>query len=154
MRSIKKNKAKLDTYLEQLQTSGNRITNVRKAILQILIKTKAPIAVNDIIKQLESVNLFPNKTTVYREMEFLVANNFINEIDLLEGQKRYELRDEAHRHHHLLCLICKNVICIDTHSLDLKSDIEKLQKKIQSQYNFKVQKHILEFFGMCDKCAG
>lgn len=150
----------LKKTISYLRVKGFKITVVRTAILELLHNKTTPISAYDILfalkqTQLEpneqsslisNVHRIPNKTTIYRELDFLLEQGIIREVDFGEGSKRYELRSENH-HHHLICLNCKKI-----EDIDLDQDLTKEEKKIEQQKNFKIVNHSLEFFGLCLNC--
>lgn len=117
------------------------MTVIRKKIIGILTDATTPLSVQDILKKVKA-----NKTTIYRQFDFLKAKKIVVEIDLLDGKKRYELKERGH-HHHLICTNCDRI-----QEINLGSDLKKEEKMIEKNNNFKVTKHSLEFFGLCDKC--
>jgi len=131
--------------VQQLRTEGHRITPIRNRILDILSKNTEPISALDLIADFKSSNLNVNKTTIYREIEFLLGKNLINEVEFGDGKKRYEM-DNGH-HHHLVCLKCGKV-----EDVSLETDLSSEEKKIEKETGFKVESHSLEFFGICKTC--
>ncbi len=125
----------------QLKELGLRMTPIRKNIVEILYQAKSPLSVGDILTRLKA-----NKTTVYREMDSLLYHGLLNSIDLGDGTKRYELSTKGH-HHHLICIKCKSIT-----ELHLADDFTKEEALIASQEKFKVLRHALEFFGLCQSC--
>ncbi|HMR01620.1 MAG TPA: transcriptional repressor, partial [Candidatus Gracilibacteria bacterium] len=87
-----------------------------------------------------------NKTTIYREVYFLLEQNILVEIDFGDRKKRYESASSEH-HHHIICLKCSKV-----QDIQLESDLSEDQKKIEQETNFKITNHSLEFFGLCNTC--
>lgn len=111
-----------------------RLTKARKQILKEFGNIVSPISAFDLLKKVKV-----NKTTIYRELNFLLGKNLIQEVDLLDGKKRYEGTDSGH-HHHLVCISCNDVKDVDfEENFDLPGD-------------FSVIKHSLEFFGYCKNC--
>ena len=125
------------------------MTKTREAIVEIFALATTPISAAEVIETLGVKKLAVNKTTVYRELDFLEEQGIVREIDLLEGQKRYELHQPDHHHHHLVCRKCSNILCID-----LPQDLDQLEARIAKQHKFKIEHHVLEFFGLCSKCLG
>ena len=130
-----------------LLEKGYRSSPIRDAILKVLTTFSKPLSAGDIIELLEKNNLFPNKTTVYRETDKLLDESIIKEIDLLDGKKRYELNKNDH-HHHVICRACGKVECVD-----MENDLDFMEKQIEKSTKFKIESHTLEFFGICEKCA-
>lgn len=133
--------------LDELKDRGHRMTKVRKATLELLVKAKVPVPAADILAGLCRRSLEVNKTTVYREIDFLLAQRILREVDLLDGKKRYELLFENDHHHHMICTKCSAIQCIEMHH-----DLDDLERDLHSKFKFKVTSHTLEFFGLCQKC--
>src|SRR3989344_424207 len=131
--------------LQELREQGHRITNVRKALVELLEKSKMPLSADELGKSLEAKKLKVNKSTVYRELDFLKGNNIVQEVEFGDKKKRYEI--SAKHHHHVVCLECKSV-----QDVDLQSDLDEAERKIARQKGFKIINHSLEFFGLCASC--
>ena len=134
--------------LDSFKKDGFRLTSIREAILDLFYKkSKAPLSCQDIQKQLKQKNISANKTTVYRELEFMKNKNVIEEFQLDDGVKRYEII--SIHHHHAVCLKCRNIKCVE-----LGKELESQEKQIEKQNKFKIISHSLEFYGLCQKCQG
>lgn len=133
--------------LQNLKDKGHKITKVRSALVEILGKTSTPLSITELITKLKSHGLNPNKTTVYREIEFLNKLGVAEGVDFGEGKKRYE--SSADHHHHIICVNCKKVT--DIH---MEKDIESFNAKIAKDAGYKPAGHSLEFFGLCENCQG
>ncbi|HSX19379.1 MAG TPA: transcriptional repressor [Candidatus Saccharimonadales bacterium] len=132
--------------LSSLKKEGHRITKARKAIIDTFNSENMPLSVGELNAKLQKLGVMVNKTTLYREIEFLLSQKMIVEINLGEDKKRYELASNAH-HHHLVCLNCKRV-----EDIDLQNDLLKQESSIAKSKGFKVSSHSLEFFGLCKNC--
>ncbi len=135
--------------LETLRLQGDRITVVKRAIIEILSQAEKPLSVLDMQKKLKAKKLLANKTTVYRQLNILVRYRLVHEIRLNERTKRYELSKKDDHHHHLVCMKCDVI-----EDISFKDDLLRQEKKILKKSNFKVLQHSLEFYGLCKKCHG
>jgi Fe2+ or Zn2+ uptake regulation protein len=135
--------------LDKLKTDGSRMTQVRRAVVEILCRHKGPISAAELITGLKRRSLEVNKTTVYRELHFLLGKRIVREVDLLEGMKRYEILDESDHHHHMICLKCRSIQCIE-----MGHDLDEIEAQILRSHDFKVLNHTLEFVGLCGRCRG
>ncbi len=131
--------------LGDLQKRGARMTKTRVAVVELLAEGK-PLSASQLLDRLAQMNMKVNKTTVYRELDFLMEHKCVREIDFLNGRKHYEILQNDH-HHHLVCNSCSSVSCVEMHG-----DLEELEKKIQKKHKFVIQSHVLEFFGLCEDC--
>jgi Fe2+ or Zn2+ uptake regulation protein len=132
--------------LDKLRTDGYRLTRARQAIIDIFLKSPVPLSVPELMTGLKKRKLPVNKTTVYREVDFLKAREMVREIQLGDGLRRYELWSGGH-HHHLVCVRCNHIEC-----LELEECLGAMEKKITKDKNFKLIEHSLEFFGLCAVC--
>jgi Fur family ferric uptake transcriptional regulator len=134
--------------VETLRAQGFRITKIRQAMLEIFVATTQPQSAQQLLATIAQEHPTVNKTTIYRELEFLVKNSIVTEIDILDGMKRYELHESDHHHHHLVCEGCKEIQCVEVPHHDL----DALESRINKSHKFKVTSHVLEFFGLCKNC--
>lgn len=136
-----------ESIIEILRSQGFRITKVRRGIIEGLADAPQPLSALEILHILKSSLPKLNKTTIYRELDFLISNSIVSEIDILEGMKRYELVTSSHHHHHLVCTDCHSIQCVE-----MENDLDDLERKIKVRHKFFVKSHILEFFGRCSRC--
>src|SRR3989344_2130642 len=136
----------LPERIAQLRKQGFRLTKLRSALLGILAATDAPVSAAELTKKL-SLSPAPHKTSVYRELEFFVAQAIVRAVDFNDGVRRFELCDRAH-HHHLVCRLCKTV-----RDVELPETLFAQEKKIEKLFGFRDVEHSLEFFGLCTRCA-
>jgi Fe2+ or Zn2+ uptake regulation protein len=70
----------------------------------------------------------------------------INEIEFGDGKKRYELiSSHSYHHHHLVCNSCGII-----EEVEFEENI--LLAQVNRKSNFKIERHQLEFFGLCPNC--
>ena len=132
------------TLVEKIKKTGGRLTKVKSALLSLLEKEGCPITLVQISIGLKKSKILANRTTIYRELKFLVENKIVEKL-VLGGVEYYELVSE--HHHHLVCLKCHKIeeVFLDNH-------LENQEKKLAKKSGFKITGHALEFFGFCKKC--
>ena len=100
----------------------------------------------ELIEMIKKKPLNVSRATAYRTLDILCKSNILKKIKFNENYSRYELTVDTPHHDHLVCVKCKKII-------EFKDDeIEKLQRKICNQYNFKQKDHKLMIFGICGEC--
>ena len=124
----------MSEFINKLKNIKKRATPARIKMFDVIDASPSPISADKIVK-----GVGVNKTTVYRDLDLFLKNNFIEEADFGDGIKRYELRSLKH-HHHLVCLKCKRVQDID------------VKENFIIPKSFSVVRHDLEFFGYCNRC--
>lgn len=135
--------------IEVLRKNGFRITTIRRALFEIFSKTKKPLAVQDVVSILEDRNIAVNKTTVYREIEFMIAQNVIRQVSISKDRTFFEWIST--HHHHIVCVSCKTVEDVDAKALEKM--LAGLQTMLKRSSQFSKLDHSLEFFGTCKKCT-
>jgi Fe2+ or Zn2+ uptake regulation protein len=137
---------KLDNILGTLKSGGFRITRARRAIITLFLDAKAPLSVPEVSEGLRRMKIKVNKTTVYREVDFLKSQDMLRELHMGDRKSRYEMKYRGH-HHHLFCVGCSGVECVE-----LEKCLEAEEKRIFRENRFKTMKHSLKFIGLCAEC--
>lgn len=118
------------------------MTSLRQKLADVFETSSSPLSVPEILQTVSA-----HKTSVYREMAALVAAGFLLEIDYGDGKKRFERSDGKH-HHHLICIKCKEAT-----DIDIEDDFSLQEQVIAAHKRFRILRHNLEFFGICQSCA-
>lgn len=139
---------KTEIIFSNLKRNGHRLTKTRKAIVSALLSSEVPLSAFDLKTCLLESDMGVNKTTVYRELAFLVKQSIIHEIQFGDGKTRYRVCPNEH-HHHAICVRCNRV-----NEILMKNDLTAHEKRLVKLMNFKVLHHTLEFFGVCGTCNG
>jgi Fe2+ or Zn2+ uptake regulation protein len=137
---------KSKSIFELLKSKGYRLTRARKALVRIFANSRKPLSAAELNSRLEKNDVNVNKTTIYREIDFLKGQRMIRELQFGDGKRRYEIWPDNH-HHHIVCISCDYIECVE-----LDGCLEAEEKKILKENNFKTVKHSLEFQGLCAKC--
>lgn len=127
-----------------ISSSGGRITKIKKAIIEVLSSQNCFYSKNDIVFRLKKKNIYPNRSTIYRVLNFLTKNRIVLHNNI-NGTDYYEIPKK--HHHHLICLSCKQI-----EQLHICNLLKKHEKYISTYKKFLVVNHSLEFYGLCHKC--
>ena len=133
---------------------GYRMTVPRQAIMDVLSKTDKHLSAEDIYMKVHKI--YPNVglTTVYRTLELLTRMGSVLKFDFGDGRARYELIEGpgGEHHHHLICTGCKRIIEY-TEFIDEEMEfLKRAEKGLSKKYNFDIKNHIIQFYGLCDRC--
>lgn len=129
-----------------IKQRGNRLTKPRKAISTILLQTKFPLTIKEIMNQLKKNDVYTDTVSIYRTVKLLLNLRCIQQIEFGDGKKRFEAVKENNHHHHIICDKCGKV-----EEIFFKDEnYFALQLKKKTQY--KIHRHSLEFFGLCQNC--
>lgn len=132
--------------LAGLREQGHRITLARKCIIRCLLEVASPISSLDLHRKLSQIKIDMNKTTVYRELEFLKEAGVVQQLQFGDRSRLYEIVPDDHRHH----LVCKSCHAIE--GVVLENDLDEVERRLKKQTKFRVEDHTLAFFGTCQKC--
>jgi Fe2+ or Zn2+ uptake regulation protein len=132
-------------WLTCLQAGGYRLTEPRRAIVEIMAcsqKALEPVDVFDLGRQqYPSLGL----VTVYRTLDKLEELGLVQRVHHPNGCHMYLRAAQGHEHL-LLCLACGKA---EYFSGD---DLTGLIKQISSRSDFIIQEHWLQLFGLCADC--
>lgn len=136
----------VEHILDTLRNQGFRITKTRKSIISAFVLSKKPLSAPKLEQKLSVFGHRVNKTTIYREIEFLLEQNIIQKVRLDFESDLYELSARPH-HHHVICTECGLIE-------DVKIRQEKaILASVESQTSLSITDHALEFYGLCTQCV-
>ena len=127
------------------------ITNPRILVLEALLEESNPITIDELQSKLEG-NVA--KSTLYRVLNDLKKIKILNEFTSPDNSTVVELILEDHsHHHHLFCSDCGEVIDVEL-SEEFELMLTNEIKKVQKQFNFEINDHRVEMFGLCtEECS-
>lgn len=131
--------------LAGLKAEGGKTTKVRTAVVEAFVRHAAPMTALELADLLAAKGIRPNKTTLYRELSFLVGKDVVREIAFGDRTSRYEIAGD--HHHHVVCVRCDRVV-----DVALDNDLDAEERAIARKTKFAILRHSLEFFGLCASC--
>lgn len=134
-----------------LHDRGRRLTPQRQRVLAVFERSGEGLHLSaEQVHQLlldgeERVSL----ATVYRTLRLLTSLGLLQELELPEGGRRYELASDAHRdHHHLVCVRCGR-----TEEFENAAVLSAGEAAAQL-YGFQLLECVLNVRALCPTCAG
>ena len=134
-----------DAILQKLKADGHRLTKARLAIIEFLTDANRPSTAATILSTLKCKGFLTDRATVYRELNFLIANNIVSQVQFTGKVTHYEI--ESDHHHHLVCIKCNSI-----KEIVLGKHLGHHERQIFQKEKFKVVSHALEFYGLCQNC--
>jgi Fur family ferric uptake transcriptional regulator len=117
--------------IEKLTNAKNiKLTNARKAILEILVNSDKPLSYEDIKNELSM-----DKATFYRNITKFEEENIISSFESNDKKRYFEILKT--KHSHFICTECSKIECIH----------EKLNLNLQ---NYQIDNIIIK--GICPNC--
>ncbi|MBU0494647.1 MAG: transcriptional repressor [Chloroflexi bacterium] len=130
---------------QYLTEAGCRITAPRRAVIEILQTTQAPLEPPDILRQAQAIHRQLGLVTVYRTLSLLTGLGLVRRVHLAEGCHAYAPVAQV-LSHHLICQQCHQVVEFPC------AGLEPLIDQVSAQTGFVVNDHLLELVGTCPAC--
>ncbi|MFS8775248.1 transcriptional repressor [Synechococcus sp. W65.1] len=129
--------------------SSSRQTRNRKLILEVLEQSERPLSAQEIFLKLRNANHTVGLATVYRVLEALRNEGKLQAVHLGDQQTYYQLLpSNGHSRHHLICTECRRVVPLPD------CPVGDLEEQLASRYQFVIEYHVLDFYGICAECRG
>lgn len=131
-----------------LNMEGQRNTRQKQLLLGILKEADHPMSINEIYTKLTVALPKIAKSTIYRNIDSLLAQNLIDKYHLNDNEVFYKIKSDSHEHkHYLICDSCKR-------TFDLPScPIHELEDAMEEE-GFIIKDHQIQLSGLCKTCAG
>ena len=131
--------------IEAFRKKGYKATPQRIAICRFALNSRNHPTAQQVYDQVRKIHLTVSLATVYKTLEVLKSLDLIQEINLPEGQARFDSYMKPHIN--LICLQCGNIV-----DLDETTAIEET-RKIAAAAEFKPKGQRIDIFGICKRCS-
>ena len=137
------------TVESRLRASGQRYTDQRRRLIEILARAGSPVALPDILRGRRGLA----QSSVYRNLADLEQAGVVRRVMVDDEHGRYELTEDLTEHHHHL--ICSN--CGRVQDLPMPATFEHTMDRtldgLARQAGFAEVSHRLDLIGVCRDCA-
>lgn len=133
-------------FVSFMAQNGLSNTSQRRAIAGAFFSYPGHHTNDEFYQHIASIDPKIGQTTVYRTLKLLCAAGLASEIQFLDNITRYEVADPHSHHDHLVCLQCGKIVEI------FEPRIEALQAHIAEKYNFVLNGHSHNLYGICEEC--
>ncbi len=131
--------------LSMLRKKGYKITPQRRAVLTALDTCGQFPTAQDILEAVRKMQPDVSLDTIYRNLTLLTELGIVHEVYRSAGNV-YEIVEQGHHHHHLVCTECGRTECIDI------CPMNEIYEKEAEKHGFLVTGHVFEFYGLCWSC--
>jgi Fur family transcriptional regulator, peroxide stress response regulator len=130
---------------EKLRQRGYRMTPQRLALIRLIAASEGHPSAANLFTSVKGQYPTMSLATVYKTLDLLKDLNEVIEINLhdvshYDGNKPYS-------HPHIICTNCRKII-----DGDMEESLSKLVRQVEQNMKFKVQRHQLNFYGLCSEC--
>lgn len=131
----------------RLKQKGFKNTPQRRTVIKTLLKLGGRPTVKEIYDEVRKSNPEISLDTVYRNLNLLTDLGIVSQMNLrFKESSRFELSPPHEHHHHLICLGCGKVVCLDACPMN-KEAIAQAETK-----DFEIIGHAFELYGYCPVC--
>ena len=133
------------TFKRMIREMGLKVTQQRMAILEGLSSGRAHVTAQEVFEVVNGKHPEIGFATVYRFLRKMAEQQLVTEVRMGGLPARYELTPRKH-HDHLTCVKCGQIVEFEN------LQIESLQERVAKEHNFQLTHHVLELYGVCQKC--
>ncbi len=136
----------MSKWEQRLSEAGYRITEPRRAVMEVLLAAEAPLSPQEIQSFGEVIYSNLGLTTVYRTVALLEELELARRVHRDNGCHGYVATRPGHRHH-VVCRQCGRAV-----EFVGSEDLEALIAQVEQRTNYQVVGHLLQLFGLCPDC--
>lgn len=134
-----------ETWLKALQEHGYRLTDARRAVVEIVALAWRALTPLEVFDQARAKYPDLGLVTVYRTLEKLEELHLIQRVHQPEGCQAFITASQGHQHL-LLCQNCGQVMFFEG------DDLDTLLASIAAKTGYAIREHWLQLFGLCRNC--
>jgi Fur family ferric uptake transcriptional regulator len=136
-----------EATLDGLLAKGLRQGGARRAIVDLLGEQDCCLTAHEIVDRLRGSERKVGIASVYRVLDLLVSEGYVQKIDVGAGISRYEpIHSGGEHHHHLVCDSCGKVEPF------ADSGLERALGRVEQRSGYDVSVHDVVLHGACDTC--
>jgi Fur family ferric uptake transcriptional regulator len=137
-----------ESTLDALQRTGRRNSAARRAVIELLDRQHCCLSAQEIFDGLRAEGRPVGIASIYRSLEQLSRDGFVQRVDVGDGVARFEPHHpDGEHHHHLVCADCGKVEAFED------PELERALHKVEGQTGYSVA-HDVVLRGVCDDCSG
>ncbi|OLC20204.1 MAG: hypothetical protein AUG04_12080 [Deltaproteobacteria bacterium 13_1_20CM_2_69_21] len=128
-----------------LRRRGGRITRARRALLELIERSARPLGPRELQSLLASEGVQMDRVSVYRNLSALLELGLLHRVVGSSAVRPCAEREER-CHHAIVCSQCGSAR--EFHS----GALERALGEVRRATRYRVQGHVLELRGLCERC--
>lgn len=139
-------KMRLDRAAEAAAHQGVRLTELRRQVLSLILEADGPVTAYQLLDRLKQTRKGAVPPTVYRALDFLLAQRLIHKVERLNAFIACSESDHPHPAQFLICGQCGTVTEIEDHAAAAALE------HAAEQQGFHARNTVVEIEGTCAAC--
>lgn len=120
----------------------------RAAVIELLAHQSCCVTAQEIFDRLRLAGSAVGLASIYRTLDQLSTDGFVQKVELGDGTTRYEPTEPSgHHHHHVVCDNCGKVDAFEDDRL------EQALHRVEQRTGYAVAAHDVVLRGTCGDCA-
>jgi Fur family transcriptional regulator, ferric uptake regulator len=137
-----------ETTIASLRANGHRNGGARRAVIELLGRQQCCLTAQEIFDRLRAEGRRVGTASVYRALEQLTRDGFVQRVDLGAGMSRFEpIHMDGEHHHHLVCDGCGKVEAF------ADDELERALHRVEGRTGYSVAGHDVVLRGACGDCV-
>lgn len=139
----------VQSAVQALRAHGERVTDARRAVLDVLARTHEHVSADHVVALLEHGHPHVHRATVYRTLDVLSEYGIVSSLRSPGGATTYHFATPSpgHEHLHAHCRICGDVVVIEADCLD------EVTRKVAQASGLTIEPQQSTLVGVCARCA-
>ena len=137
----------IDTAYVTLRDNNCKLTNARKAVLEVLFNEEGHLNSSEIIEKVKNFDDKIGRASIFRALELFTQLGIIRPTNYDVQTSRYVVMESDGHHAHLVCSNCKAVVDLGD------CQFEDALDRFAEENGFDLSGHLLELYGLCENCA-
>lgn len=136
----------LDSAHQLCADSGTRLTALRRRVLREVWRSHDAVKAYDILERLGDAQRTAKPPTVYRALQFLLAQGLVHRLESLNAFVGCAEPERRHEGQFLICHACGQVH--EIHAPEIRQAVGRAARAS----GFAVQRQMVEVLGTCQRC--
>ncbi len=136
---------RFEQLIAKLKQSEYRLTPQRVELIRLIAASDGHPSAAQLYEQIKVQFPTMSLATVYKTLDLLKELGEVLEIGLRDDS-HYD-GNKPYPHPHLICTKCQKII-----DGELNTAVETIVQEVERNFGFQIQKHQLDFYGICPDC--